>query len=72
MKITTNDIQNFSVIDEIHSGFIENPQSQKLHDAIHNAGGEVRLKPVSLFKADLKQQMVVKCKNSGTTYTINS
>lgn len=71
MKITKHDIDNFSVIDEIHSGFIENPQSKKLHNAIQDAGGEIRLKQISLFRADLKEQMVVKCKHSGTTYTIH-
>ncbi|BBP46436.1 hypothetical protein THMIRHAS_18090 [Thiosulfatimonas sediminis] len=72
MKITLQNIENFSVIDEIHAGYIEKPQSAELKNVMTRAGGELNLKPVNLFKADLKQQMVLKCKASGTTYTIHS
>ncbi|MBO1923541.1 hypothetical protein [Thiomicrorhabdus sp. 6S3-12] len=72
MKVTKQNIENFSVIDEIHAGFIERPNSAKLVQAVEKAGGELALKPINLIKADMQKQLVLKCKHSGNTYSINA
>lgn len=67
MKITTGNLENFVLIDQIHAGYVEVEKSSVLSELLAS-NDEINLQPIALFKANFATDIVVKCRETGNTF----
>jgi hypothetical protein len=62
-----NNLSNFVLVDQIHTGFVEVNNSNRLTELLEQKS-EITLQPINLIKADFSKDMVVKCLETGDTF----
>jgi len=67
-NLTLNNLQEFALIDEIHSGFIELKNSAKLKTKLQQQGGEMKLQPIATLNQKPKDSTLVKCQRTGSFF----
>jgi len=65
--LNQQNLQNFVLLDQIHTGFIEVQDSKTLSTLLAKKP-EVTLKPINLIKADFSKDVVVRCRETGATF----
>lgn len=67
-QLNKQNLEQFRLIDEIHSGYVELHSSHKLQQKLQRHGGTVHLKPVERLNFTSNESLVVKCKQTGNFY----
>lgn len=68
--LNSNNLNQFNLIDEIHGGYIELNSSKKLQEQLKKSGGSVNLEPVMKMNFCARENLVVKCQNTGNLFKV--
>lgn len=68
--LNSNNLDQFALIDEIHNGYTELSNSNKLKEKLNRLGGEVQLQPIQNMNFRPKEKLIVKCQQSGTFFQV--
>lgn len=68
--LNLKNLNKFRMIDEIHAGYIELQNGQKLQKRLEKMGGSGKLKPIEKLNFRANEKLIVKCQQTGNFFQV--